>query len=75
MHYLGETQMYVKDEINIYKDPVVGLQYALKQITTPATWSSAKTDLPCCGKSTVEHLTTLAVKMELTLSCDYTDFQ
>lgn len=41
MHYLGETQMNMKDEINIYKDPVVGLQYALKQIVTPAAWSSA----------------------------------
>lgn len=25
MHYLGKIQMNIKDEINIYKDPVVGL--------------------------------------------------
>lgn len=30
MYYLGKTQMNMKDEINIYKDPVVGLQYAFK---------------------------------------------
>lgn len=74
MYYLGKTQMNMKDEINIYKDPVVGLQYAFKQIIKPATWSSAMTDLPCCGKSTIEHLTTPTIKRELALSYDYNVF-
>lgn len=30
MSYLGKTQMSMKDKINIYKDPVEGLQYVLK---------------------------------------------
>lgn len=62
MRYLGKTQMNVKDGINAHKAPVVGLQYALKSIIKPAIWLSAMTDHPCCGESTLEHLTTLAIK-------------